>query len=475
MISVMHGAAQGQSNGYWQPLPGAANRFGRMFPQLPPWAGLPGGVDATIEALRQLAAVMQDGDPFDTAGDIAAVPAGYTYLGQFIDHDVTFDPSPLPNLRVEPTAVSSFRTPALELDSVYGAGPDATPMLYERAASGAPRVKLKLGETAGNVSKNDLPRQGLDAVIGDPRNDENLVVAQTHVAFLKFHNAIVDRLATAGVPPERQYAEARRLATWHYQWIVMHDFLPRIADPETVSDVRQNGSRHFRPSGAVFVPVEFAVAAYRMGHSMVRQTYDFNDAFPEASLAQLFEFSGLADPAKVPVPEVWVINWRRFYDIDGSGAAANRARQIDPFLAPDLHAQIPEGGLAFRNLVRGFHLGLPTGQAVAMAMGQTPLSSAQIASGIDGEVAAQHGLHEQTPLWYYILKEAEQLGGLNEAEGGQHLGPVGARIVVEVFAGFLACDPRSYVNQAPAWRPTELPAETAGTFTMADLLRFIGL
>jgi hypothetical protein len=496
-------------------------RFGRMFPKLD-------GLEVAEDKLRQLADAMRDGGPGGgQSGDNPNVPAGYTYLGQFIDHDITFDTSGLGEKVNDPDALLNFRTPRLDLDSVYGRGPTEQPFLYDR---GDPR-KLAIGATGpGGQPRgpggrriraglpNDLPRsrEGV-ALIGDPRNDENLLVAQTHLAFLKLHNKVVDQLGAGG-----SFEEARRITRWHYQWIVLHDFLDRLVDFNEVQWVLTHGRQHFRFETLSeyrdpYMPVEFAVGAYRLGHSMVREDYSHNRVFRPgagpATFSFLFHFSGLSggivgsrvgdpniltalklpklklpdgtliDPFPLPdLPGDWAIDWHRFYEIDRSidppqGAEPpdnafhlNLSRLIDPYLVPALH-DLPGGGgsLPLRNLQRGVKMQLPSGQDVARAMQITPLTAEEIGgSGPDGAVARQLGLHQQTPLWFYILKEAQLKG-----DGGHRLGPVGSRILAEVFIGLLEGDCESYFRHDRNWKPT-LPSQHAGTFTMPDLLRLVG-
>jgi hypothetical protein len=470
--------------------------FGRMFPGLPPLA-----VDDA--ALQALAGAMKDANPGDPAGNNERLPAGFTYLGQFIDHDITLDLTSIGEKVRDPLAIANFRTPSLDLDSVYGRGPDGSPHLYARNANAhnTPGPKLLIGTTVaafqdfGNVPPglpNDLPRspEGI-ALIGDHRNDENLVVAQTHLAFLKFHNAVVDLLRGSGVSEADLFAEARRLCTWHYQWMVLHDFVERLTEEGIVARILHEGRKFYRFKTTPYMPVEFSAAIFRLGHSMVREIYSHNRIFtPDggvpASLQLLFEFSGNSggivgdlapDPLTGPtpvslLPSNWIIDWRRYHELQSpapAGVLLNRSRKLDPFIVPRLH-DLPGGGgnLALRNLRRGVHLGLPSGQSVAAVMQiGNALTPDEISSGSDGAVARANGLHLQTPLWYYILKEAHVRGG------GERLGPVGARLLAEVFVGLVHGDHKSYLWQQSAWRPT-LPAQVPGTFTMADLLRFVG-
>ena len=495
-------------------------KFGRMFPSLR-------GLVPSEEDLRELGAAMVEQDPGSAAGNNTTVPQGYTYLGQFIDHDVTFDPTALQEILVDPLALQNFRTPMLDLDSVYGSGPAAQPYLYDirdpdKFLIGTTNQEPGRGDP--NILPNlphDLPRapSGL-GLLGDPRNDENLIVAQLHLAFLKFHNKIVDGLrgesdeSITQISPLRKsiFEEARDLAIWHYQWIVLHDFLRRILDTEQLDLVLQEGPSFFNisvgkgpsdghrshPHAAhptPFIPVEFSAAAYRLGHSMVRNVYDYNrvftplsddDRIPPATLQLLFNFTAKSTELfeddgvtprdlPVPIPSDWIIDWRRFFEIDPIQVPVGFSRRLDPFLAPALTGtgenqgvpNVPEPNeLALRNLFRGASLALPPGQSIARFMGLRPLDKAEIARGPDGQVAERLGFHVESPLWYYVLKEAEVRGG------GQHLGEVGSRIIAEVFVGILLADTSSFLVRNPNWKPT-LPAQHPETFTMVDLLKFV--
>ena len=485
---------------------GDPGKFGRMFPGLPP-------LQVSSAQLIALATAMRDNDPDGPGGDNPQVPAGFTYLGQFIDHDITLDVTPLDQQLADPLSIRNFRSPAVDLDSLYGQGPGVNPELYARDPVGFGMLpELLVGKAGtsfdpagGNVPDlpNDLPRNAVGrALIGDERNDENLLVAQTHLLFIKFHNAVVADLRKkrpdlAG-SSSALFTEARRIVTWHYQWIVLFDFVERLTEPGIVNRIRQQGRQFYRFRQTPYMPVEFAAAAYRLGHSMVREVYSHNRVFrpgPGAaapgSFAFLFQFTGksgdiigdlIDDPAHGPgrgpapgpfrnLPSNWAIDWRRFFDLGTSPAtpnfALNPSRRIDPFLVPALHT-LPGGGvLPLLNLQRGVKLGLPSGQAVAQAMRVQPLSLAQLTSGPDGAVLQQQGLAEATPLWYYILKEAEQF------HAGRRLGPVGSTIVAETFLGLIHGDHESFLWKRANWQP-ELPSAVPGTFTMADLVNFVG-
>ncbi len=451
-------------------------RFGYMFPDLAntPGSTLPTELNgdmspAIIAALEQLADTMKAG----TTDVDSAIRGGMTYLGQFVDHDITFDPvSSLGRLN-DPNNFQSFRTPGLNLDSLYGGGPDLSPHQYDGA-------KFRTG---GHAFGRDLPRAiktGMlegdqpakaKALIGDPRNDENLIVAQLHTAFIAFHNKMVDRVPQNTTKPVPQvFAEAANLVRWHYQWIVVNEFLPAFVRGDVLADVKANGSKFYKPTGKdVFMPVEFSLAAYRFGHSMVRDDYKFNAIFAQQGLADFFQFRGTV------IPDSWEkAQWSWFFHFN-TAHSENRAQRIDTRITDLMHA-VPTGGAPIsvprNNLKRGYTFSLPTGQAIARTVGVPPLTPDEVAKVNGQELAVfttNPVLKTRTPLWYYILKEAEV------KEGGERLGQVGSRIVVEVILGLLRADRSSYLNspQGDAWRPT-LPPIAHGTaandFRIVDLI-----
>lgn len=253
-----------------------AFRFSRLFPQLP-------ALRPDQAALIALGKAM---DETPSVGDHPDLPAGFTYLGQFLDHDLTFDQTAgLPDTVLGPDEIEQGRSPSLDLDSLYGRGPD----LETKPIYAADKVHLRVGQTSiaggsdepeGRVLPNDLPRGDnparlVEATIGDPRNDENLAVAQTHLAFIKFHNAVVDRLAATGLTGRALFDAARKTVMQHYQSIVLHDFLPRVIEPNVLNDVVTNGRKFYKIEAGKepTMPLEFSVAAYRLGHSMIRDNY----------------------------------------------------------------------------------------------------------------------------------------------------------------------------------------------------------
>lgn len=438
----------------------ARGRFGRMFRCLPAFASDTPEIRNALIELGKAGGIM---DPDDNP-DNSAIPAGFTFFGQFVDHDLTFDPTSSLERQSDPEAIENFRTPAFELDNVYGAGPAASPLLYDNT----PENRGKLLIDAG--FPQDLPRNSQNtALIGDPRNDENLIVAQLHVAFLKFHNAVVDQLKADGTNPGQIFDQAQRLVRWHYQWIVLHEFLPLIAGKEVVETVLAKGRRFYsyKWRREPFIPVEFSVAAYRFGHSQVRPGYRINDTFAAA----IFGAPGSNDLSGGKRIEAdRAIDWRTFFAVD-TAIAPQISKRIDTaisrplFQLPFIPQNLPSNpsSLAQRNLLRHLTFKLPSGQAVARHMGIKPLTAADLA-----DVAAiSPSLAASTPLWFYVLREADK-----RAEG-RSLGPVGGRIVAEVFIGLLEADSESFLSQQPDWTPTL--GNTPGAFTIADLLKVAGV
>jgi len=434
-------------------------------------------------------------------GRESRIPAGFTYLGQFVDHDLTFDKTNVMlGQDVSPAELLQARSPSLDLDSLYGAGP-ADP---ESAKFYAPDgLHLKMGKTDAieDISAKegfDLPRGAgttaaakRKAVIPDPRNDENLAVAQTHLAFIRFHNRVVDTLP-ASVPPGQRFARAREKVVKHYQWMLRTDYLPRICALTVVDNVFNGGRKAFEVGATATdvptMPIEFSVAAFRLGHSMIRRAYNWNRAFDNGAgtLTLLFDFSGGSGDlgGGQRLPSNWIADFRRLFEFTEAGRADlavpeakfNQAMRIDTTLVPTLRKlrgfPAEEANLAFRNLTRAKMVTLATGQQMVTFLknkGVTlnKLTNAHIRDGnngatLDGLTQGQReAFLKDTPLWFYVLREAE----LNQGK----LKGVGARIVAETFHRAMEGSQASIVRNA-AWRPTLGPNNR--TFRMVDLLLF---
>jgi hypothetical protein len=482
--------------------PSAADDFGKMF-DLPSFAEGqdPEDVVARLRELGKKGGLMDGQDPRVTItnpldSNLALNPdnsnpemmVGFTFLGQFLDHDITFDPAPL---TAPPMNGPNLRTPFLDLDSVYGRGPDEDRLLYDRSAELDRPLPAKF--LIDVEASRDLPRTSQQrAIIADPRNDENVIISQLHLAFLKFHNRVVDWVMDRYPldTPEDQFKKAQQTVRWHYQYIVVNQFLRVSLDPEVFEQVRDDGPTVFPVCAMPVLPREFQVAAYRFGHSQIRPGYRVNLGFG----APIFDAA--IDPREGDPNDLRggrraerrFVEWDGFFDfgtlevaVDPAGPTpvvqpkVKKNKRIDPVISSPMF-DLPVGpglpgpgdelrSLAGRNLERYLLHGLPSGQAVAEALGYEPLGPEQLAE------LEELNFHESTPLWYYILKEA-----LVQQEG-QRLGQVGSRIVAEVFFGLLLSDAGSYWSENRAWEP-ELPRRNGseeGDFTMVDLLTFAGV
>lgn len=487
--SKSHGAARGLDSTVGSTL--FEGRFGRMFRTLP-------RAEWSDKSLRDLADAMtaapDDADPDQHDAEESHIPAGYTYFGQFIDHDLTFDPASQLQKQNDPASLVDYRTPRFDLDCIYGRGPDDQPYLFEPDG----RFFSLGGRFTGapDPLTRDLVRSSHGrAIIGDKRNDENVIVSQLQGMFLRLHNYFAAHV-------EGDFAEVQRQVRYHYQWVVLHDFLPRIIGRHMLHEILPHLKSHhgnivetppqfrfFRPEHENFIPIEFTAAAYRLGHSMIRPRYRLN-----ATIGKLPIF--LPDPTQNslsgfhPFPSSWAIDWRLFFQFDDNnpvgGDGEDRiqpAYKIDTSLVDPLRnlpeffgSPAPLPSLAYRNLRRGMDLGLPSGQDVARYMGVQPLEEAQILIGKATEEdngdarqiqAISPEFEGKTPLWAYILAEARH--HFKDDRSHIILGPVGGRIVGEVFAGLLYGDKYSQLRQDPLWKP-DASVLRNGRFDMPALL-----
>jgi hypothetical protein len=477
------------------------DRFGRMFPDLEPFARPSSRLTAALLDIGKPGGILDAHDNL-AAGPVALIvdpalnvnnpnntthTAGTTFMGQFMDHDMTFDLTSRLNEPTDPEDSPNARTPAFDLDSVYGGGPRRSPELYQED------TKIKFRLESGGLFE-DLPRTSNGkAYIADPRNDENVIISGLHTAFLRFHNNAVDYVTQRHrrMDADDVFREARRLTTWHYQWMIVHEFLPLFIGQELVDEILHRGRKFYRTRVA-FMPVEFQGAAYRFGHSMVRPSYRANMAGDNGQpfFAMIFDPAGEGQTDPVDLrggrrgPRRFV-GWQTFFDFGAiarpGGQPGTLAEDVRPNKLIDAKIStplfnLPLGAIATgdlptalpqRNLLRQVTWSLPSGQRIATEMGVDPLSKSELSelSGYDLR------LDRSTPLWYYILKE----GALRA--NGLSLGPVGGRIVGEVFIGLLEHDRDSYLSRHPMWKPTlpTIGGSVTGEFRMIDFLAFAGV
>ncbi|UVT20692.1 MAG: peroxidase [Nitrospira sp.] len=489
--------------------------FSRMFSGLLPFApptdearnqakklGEKGGVlDAKDLLTDPIQSILNPAVHSPNNPDNTSMTAGVTFFGQFLDHDLTLALKAPILEQTNPRRTTNFRTAEFDLDSVYGNGPDRSPELYDISTRD---IKFKVDVLPGSAlvsrkgaERYDLPRDSNNsAIIADSRNDENIILSQFHLAMLKFHNAVTDHVRKDPAFTNRSakdvFNEAQRQVCWHYQWIIVNEFLPLTIGQDRVNEILRNGPRFYnvtdRSQDGLFrnaireplIPVEFAVAAYRFGHSQVRPSYRINFGPDGGSPVFMFIFDDAQDPND-PDPDDMrggkraarrFVDWQTFFDFKDGNVRNNK--EIDSKLSsPLMHLLgsrgpapgMPDDGiqsLASRNLMRHVNFGIPSGQAIARVMNVRVLTQAQLAE------LAPYGMEKSTPLWYYILKEAEVF------ESGKRLGPVGSRIVGEVFIGLLQADKDSYLSVNRNWKPT-LPSATRGDFEITDLLKFAGV
>ncbi len=465
-------------------------RFGRLFPTLDPRPptglamaeefGLPGG--------------LMDGGETTDGQDSPTLDAGFTFFGQFIDHNITFDITGQLGRQIDPAAVTNFRPPMLDLDHLYGSGPFASPLLYDTKSHNTKLVLSPDGADFGRTSAG-VP------LIGDPRNDENLLLNQIHLSFIKFHNRVVDALmageitdvfgnpfppAPDATPPPANasidqllavrtyyddlFDKAQQIVRWHFQWIIVHEYLPLVVGQDSVDRVDRDGLQFYAPDGHPFIPVEFAVAAFRFMHPTIRSEYTINDRhtlplFPLNFTDPLPPADHRTDLRGGPVAPQFAVDFTHFFAINDN-RTPQRARRIEASLnrrlldlpaITDVPVEIARQlrSLVVRNLLRSEAQELPSAQDIARKIGQVPLSDAEL--GTTGPIY----------LWYYILREADV------QHNGGRLGAVGALIVTEVLLGLLDADPISYRSTYPIWTPTL--ANSEGRFGIAELLRFAGV
>lgn len=484
--------------------------FGRIFPptNVPPPKG-PIDTSPYEELSRAMEKV--------AARDHPNLPAGYTYLAQFIAHDMSFlEKESLPKEMIEPLDVATLRSPSLDLDSLYGKGPASDTKLYKedglRFRIGLTEPAAIGGDSVRKEFENDLLRVGgsvpnpREAIIADRRNDDNLLVAQTQVAFMKFHNAVADYNEEKYGSGQVSFDAVREQVVKHYQWIILHDLLPRILDEKVLNSIRDDPSKRlFNPGSRPTMPVEFAFAAFRLGHCMVRDRYELNRVFQSpptgarammqrqaAGIGDLIEMTGSRGRMQglsERLPSNWIVDWTRFYDFSDFGLSkhpqSNNAKIFGPHMSPALGSlfrfsararnMVPIS-LAVFDLVRGAALGLPTGQELAEKLYETPLSDVEILDSTEPsiqDILTGNKFVANTPLWYYILKEAEVKGG------GERLGPVGSRIVAETFVGLIESSPFTILKGCN-WKPDLAKLKEFGrvkaskaVFEMSDLLMFV--
>lgn len=438
-------------------------RFGRMFPGQQPLYTNPLN-------LGKIGAAHGPMDGGHQADKTDTVPLGMVFLGQFIDHDITLDTTSQLNRVNVPESIENFRSPSLDLDCIFGEGPEDEPFLYEKKSGKLLLLTGAINKNHGQaeeLQKHDLARtaEGV-AIIGDPRNDENRIVSQLQLAFIKCYNAHYQQIEFdfPEKSPKEIYELARQKLTWQYHHIILNEFLPLMVGEATLQQVLAEGRKYYKPCHAPYIPVEFSGAAYRFGHSMIQNFMRLKTGGPPFEL-----FSPEIGQGFRPVKDLQeVVDWAAFFDIDGTHQLAGK---MDTKLAPDLLELPPfvpaPRSLATRNLMRGQSFLLPSGETVAKCMKRKEEEIKYVKDYAQSLVAG-HGVEfsNGTPLWFYLLAEAECIGrqDLDGNKPGEGLGPVGGIIVAEVLVGLIEMDENSFMSNDRNWVPEK------GAATIKDLL-----
>jgi hypothetical protein len=427
--------------------------FGFLFPNLQNEAALLTPGADTVEQLTALGVAMDQ-----SAGPPAAdslLPSIFTYFGQFIAHDISWEKGTRnmlsaadirPREREQVEAIEDKRTGNLDLDCVYGDA-EAEPPLADDGTFKLSPVAHSACRPPNKDDLNDVPRkkqligaandpEDREALIGDPRNDENTIISQLHVAFLRAHNNLMKN------SKDHSFAAARTALTQLYQTIVLEDYLTRIIRPDVLDGFRAQPDRFYNQS---FMPVEFSAAAFRFGHTMIRSAYALNLNFQnQGQGVRLLKLFSMPPSAYATLPEGWIIEWERFVDGGSNLAHQINTQLVEPLAHLSLNSPnnpfTQQPRLAVRDLLRGYIFRLPSGQSVANAIGVeheiiTPAEFQELLPESQWNVLRNSELRDKTPLWFYILAEAAREKERNPDH--DYLGSVGSHIVGGVLMGIL--------------------------------------
>jgi len=422
-----------------------------------------------VDAFDKLVDSMRTKDVNDGPAD-----AGMTFFGQFVDHDITLDTTSAIGTVIDPRSIRNVRTPNLDLDCVYGDGPEASNFLYSADHETEGFLLFGREDNPYDLARN---RQGR-ALIGDFRNDENIIVSQVQGAFICLHNILMTHMATEDdaahdisecahmgvrrdvwhkqLPPKlKGFEEVRRFIRLHYQWIVLNEMLPAFVDQDDID----HALAHDIFPGAPMMPAEFSVAAYRFGHATVQPQYTLRHGEAPLDLFALRGF-GFRDPGAT-------IEMAQFF-----GPKAQKALPVGTEMAETLF-ELPDNivgsglewdghdipvaqakKLGLRNILRDrSSMQLPSGQQMARHLGIPELPA-------PSQLTDKH--ITKTPLWFYCLHEAQQ-------SGKKRLSGVGGKIVASVFVRLLKEDPESILN-VHGFTPWSGFGKTC---TMASVMQFV--
>jgi len=382
--------------------------------------------------------------------DGAGMPQGYTYLGQFLAHDIAS--------RDRPGSPASKRSWKLDLDSVYGGGAELDHFGRFIYCPESPSFA------------SDLLRdpQTKIARIPEFRNDEHPIISHLHLTIQLFHNEALRRIQISakggGLSASQQFAMAKKYVTATVQRIYAEDYLAKCSDSIIHSMFKEGSLNVFEiPASETDLPFEISHATLRFGHSQVRANYLLNGREEHTELLDLFLLSGLfGRNAYKGIPKNKAIDWRRFFPWEGNdcGIESDLGQRINPKVVKPmselLEAPIPD--IVVRNIEAGARVDLPSGQVIAtrlQAMGIdkriSPLLKAQERNQDQERLLRNSGLWDSTPLWLFILIEAAN------ADDGKHLGPLGSVFLCETIRNAINVPDRYDSVQLTCTRAFELP------------------
>ncbi len=430
--------------------------FERLFPHLSPHRP----PDEVLEHLGEPDGPMSERKSLwaDDTYDSPNLAAGYTFFAQFLFHDLTYELVRRLSTERPPTTVQGGPS-SLRLHTLYGPGPEMSPHLYSFYEQEHFSGRLLTGPSG---TRQDLPRnrQGR-ALVADPRNDENVVLAQLHLGITRFHNEVVSRLASSGDSGTALFNEAQRQARWHYQWAILNDFLPTIVGESKVEDAL---NRDFSREDAAGLPLEVAQGVLRYVYSQVRLQYQINDDATVALLPADENDDTLLRHSSQSIPSRLAVDWTRFFDLDDGPTQPSKL--IDTKITPaflDLplveNPRPARRSVAVRFFLQGKRAGLPSGEDVARSLSEPatlPTTSALRKLGL-----------KETPLLYYVLAEAEQQFQDSKKD---RLGPVASRLLADTLVRRLRLDPLSYLNAHPSFTPDTAFTDEDGNFGVGRLV-----